>query len=237
MELVRLEDGLYRNGLGEELRLEDEFLYPLVKSADLLRHDADRRERRVVVTQHRVGEPTALIEKRAPRTWKYLCRHKARLDRRASSIYSRKPAFSIFGVGPYAFLPYKVVISGLSKELRFLCRGPVDGKPTMADDTCYLLGFQEEEHARVAEMLLMSQPAQEFLGAMMFRDAKRPVTSSLLDELHLGRLARLSLGHSADWSEKQLAVLAAFAELAEREVGHRLRPPRQQHAGSHSQIS
>lgn len=99
----------------------------------------------------------------------------------------------------------------------------------MADDTCYLLGFREEMHARVAEMLLMSAPAQEFLAALMFSDAKRPVTGKLLEQLHLGHLARWTLEHDKTLSARRSEELTVFAELADGEAVQRLRPPRQQH--------
>lgn len=215
MELRQIRPGVYLNGLGEEVHLEEEYLFPLLKTSDLLHGIPDILERRVLVTQRRVGDATDPIEEGAARTWDYLHRHKTRLDSRASSIYKRRPEFAIFGVGPYAFTPYKVVTSGLSSELRFVCLGPVGDKPVMADDTCYLLGFHEEIHARIAESLLTSAPAQEFLRALMFTDAKRPVTSKLLEQLHLGELARWTLEHDRTQSTQRSEALMAFAELAD----------------------
>jgi len=42
--------------------------------------------------------------------------------------------------GSLFFKPYKVAISGLYKSSHFSLLLPVDGKPVMLDDTCYLLG-------------------------------------------------------------------------------------------------
>ena len=85
MELRQVRPGVYQNGYGEEELLEEEYLYPHVKSSDLHHGTLDSLERRVLVTQRRVGDATAPIEGNAARTWAYLCRHRARLDGRASS--------------------------------------------------------------------------------------------------------------------------------------------------------
>ena len=98
------------------------------------------------------------IKREAPRTWDYLQSHADRLDARASSIYRNRPRFSVFGVGPYSFAPWKVAISGFYKRLDFRCVGPVEDKPVVLDDTCYFLPCRTEHDARLlAELLNYSQ--------------------------------------------------------------------------------
>lgn len=216
MELVRTSEGL-RNGLGEVADLEDEPLHPLVKSTDVARGRVGAPVRLLIVTQHHIGEDTGVLATTAPRTWAYLVRHREFLEARASSIYRGKPAFSVFGVGPYSFAPWKLVVSGLHAELAFALVGPRAGKPTVVDDTCYFLGFEREDLARAALALCASQPARELLGALMFRDAKRPVTRTVLDRLHLGRLAELALrGEVAISDDVTTSQLRGLAELAGR---------------------
>lgn len=187
MELTGPDPGTLHNRLGERLSLEPDHLYPLVKTADLRRGRVDGG-RWLLVPQQRVGEPTEGLTQRAPKTWSYLERHRARFDRRASTVYRGKPPFSIFGVGPYSFAPWKVAVSGLDQGARFLLLGPRGGRPVMLDDTCYFLGFDDERLARAALAVMTSAPASELLSAMMFPDAKRPLTLALLKRLHLGRL-------------------------------------------------
>lgn len=189
MELRRTDAGL-ENGLGERVEIEDRWLYPLCKSSDVARAGELAPRRYMLVPQHRVGDDTELLRD-SPRTWDYLTRHRARLDRRASAIYRGKPPFAIFGVGDYTFAPWKVAISGLYKKLAFRVIGPHDGKPVVLDDTCYFLACRNESEARGIAALLASEPATELFQSLVFWDAKRPITTELLRRLDLQRLAQL----------------------------------------------
>jgi len=94
----------------------------------------------------------------------------------------------VFGIGPYAFAPYKVAVSGLYKRCQFTLIGPHDGRPVMLDDTCYFLPFDDEQAARRAQRALMTSLARDFFQARVFWDAKRPITKSLLQTLNLEAL-------------------------------------------------
>src|ERR1019366_7153475 len=97
-------------------------------------NDRHAPHRFVLVTQRALGEDTGAIRERAPKTWAYLIAHRRQLDARKSSIYRGQPAFAMFGVGDYAFAPYKVAIGGLYKRLSFQVIGLVKGRPVMLDD-------------------------------------------------------------------------------------------------------
>lgn len=131
----------FENGLGDVVSLERTYLYPMLKSSELMK-DEPVVSRYMIVTQRWVGDDTSTIERQAPETWKYLQSYADYLDRRASSIYRNRSRFSVFGVGPYSFAPWKVAISGFYKRLEFRCIGPVDDKPVVLDDTCYFLPSQ-----------------------------------------------------------------------------------------------
>lgn len=188
MELRRGSHGRFVNSEGVEVDLEPDYLYPLVKGADLANGRA-HTDRWLLVTQSLTGEDTSTMATRAPRTWAYLCRHAHRLDARRSSIYRKRPRFSVFGVGPYTFAPWKVAISALHKRLSFAVVGPVDGRPVVFDDTCYHLSCETEEAASLLAALLRSEPATELLQSLIFWDAKRPITVDVLQRLSLERLA------------------------------------------------
>ena len=189
MELREI-DGQHRNGLGETVRLEHDYLYPMLKSSDLAHAGEPSPSRYMIVPQRFVGEPTDPIEQRAPQTWRYLTSHAQSLERRASSIYRNRPRFSIFGVGEYSFAPWKVAISGFYKSFRFHAVGPSSGRPVVFDDTCYFLPFQSQAEAVATADLLDSETARQFFSAFVFWDAKRPVTVDLLQRLDLHALAR-----------------------------------------------
>jgi hypothetical protein len=204
MELRRSATGAFVNGSGHDVELEPEYLYPLLKGTDLVHGRVDRVRRWLVVTQTRPGEDTSAIARRAPDTWAYLCAHGERLDARRSSIYRHRPRFSVFGVGPYTFAPWKVAISALHKRLSFSAVGPVHGRPVVLDDTCYHLSCQSEADARLLARLLNADCSRELLSALVFWDAKRPITSEVLQRIDLRQVA-IQLGLSSEWAACSLA--------------------------------
>ncbi len=189
MELRRVENRLV-NGLGENVDIEDTFLYPMLKTSEVAQRALDARRRVMLVTQRHVGEETAVIQQMAPRTWRYLQAHGAALDGRGSVIYQKRPRFSVFGVGDYSFAPWKVAISGFYKHLTFRTIGESHGKPVMLDDASYFLPCQSQEEAELLTTMLNSAPAQEFFCAFIFWDNKRPITVELLRRINMVALAR-----------------------------------------------
>ncbi|MBI5572304.1 MAG: SAM-dependent DNA methyltransferase [Desulfomonile tiedjei] len=188
MEL-RQEGRKWRNGLGELVALEEDYLYPMLKGSELARGGTDRPVRWMLVTQRFIGEDTSLIRQNAPKTWNYLLAHGELLDRRASSVYRKRPRFSLFGVGEYSFSPWKVAIPGLYKQLRFSPVGSHAGIPVVLDDTSYFLPCESREQASYWAALLNSETARCFFSAFVFWDAKRPITVDLLRRIDLAALA------------------------------------------------
>jgi hypothetical protein len=187
----------YRNGYGELIELEDEYLFPMLKSSELGNGKTLRPKRYMIVTQRTTGQDTREIEARAPRTWAYLLRHADALDRRGSSIYKNRPRFSVFGVGDYTFAPWKVAISGFYKRLAFSALGPWQQKPIVLDDTSYFVACATESEGRLVAELLNSETARAFLSAHVFWDSKRPITVAVLELLDLLALSR-ELGRSEE---------------------------------------
>ncbi len=156
MELRLSENGRLENGLGEQVDLENTCLYPMLKSSHLNKCVGGEPTRFMIVPQRSVGEDTARLAEDAPKTWAYLQAHKAAFSRRASSIYRRRPPFSIFGVGDYSFAPWKVAISGLYKTISFTVVGPYHGRPFVLDDTCYFIPCLNQMQATALAGLLNS---------------------------------------------------------------------------------
>ncbi|MBN2152191.1 MAG: SAM-dependent methyltransferase, partial [Candidatus Lokiarchaeota archaeon] len=123
-----------------------------------------------------------------PRAWRYLVEHADALDGRRSAIYKNRPRFCLFGIGEYAFKPYKVAIAGFYKDPSFSLVLPAGGRPVMLDDTCYYLAFDGLEDAVCALAALNSPPACAFLGAITFRDGKRVYTKEALSRVNLAPL-------------------------------------------------
>jgi len=110
------------------------------------------------------------------------------LDVRRSAIYVKNPRFSIFGVGEYAFRPWRIAICGLYKVLRFRLVEPMDGRPVMFDDTVYYLSFDTETEARETLEKLESIAALNVLSSLIFWDEKRPIKASILNRLDWSRI-------------------------------------------------
>ncbi|MFM8899554.1 MAG: hypothetical protein ACKOF9_06345 [Burkholderiales bacterium] len=181
MEFTRRATG-YENGLGEIVQLEDTYLFPLMKGSDI-GSNKDWRNRFVLVTQRTVGEDTSPIQELAPLTWAYLEAHAKQLDARGSTIYAKNPRFSIFGVGVYAFRPWRIAICSLYKALRFRLVAPLDGRPVMFDDTVYYLSFDTQDEARQTLAALESERATGLLSSLIFWDEKRPIKTGILNVL------------------------------------------------------
>jgi methylase of polypeptide subunit release factors len=178
-----------KNGLDELLDLEPDYLLPMFKTSEIAAGRVDHCHRRMIVTQRCIGEQTAGIAERAPKTWSYLQRHCALLSKRGSSIYRGKPEFSIFGVGDYSFSPWKIAISGMYKSLRFVKVGPFQAQPVVFDDTTNFIPCPSETAATLLLSLLESDEARMFYNAFIFWDAKRPITVDLLGRLNIHALA------------------------------------------------
>lgn len=199
MEFEQTADGRFVNGHGECMELEPEYVYPLLKSTDLAHGRCAEVRKWLLVTQGRPGEDTSVIARRAPKTWAYLRAHGDQLDGRRSSIYRNRPRFSVFGVGPYTFLPWKVAISALHKKLDFNVVGPIQSRPVVFDDTCYHLSFDTQESAHLAAEMLNAACSRALLAALVFWDSKRPITIDTLQRVDLRKVARrLGLADPSD---------------------------------------
>lgn len=190
MEFDKL-NGHYLNGLNEEIILEDDLVFGILKSSDLKNTVVKSTRKYTIVTQRKVGQDTKYIKSDFPKTYQYLHQHQSNFAARKSSIYNGKPLFSIFGIGDYSFKPFKVAISGLYKTFHFTIILPQEDKPIMLDDTCYLLGFHNLEFAVYTAILLNSDKTKEFLESITFPDAKRTFTKEILMRIDIQKLAEL----------------------------------------------
>jgi methylase of polypeptide subunit release factors len=204
MELSKVGDK-YKNGFGELIDLETDFVYPILKSSDIANGNLEPR-RWVLVTQKTVKEDTAKISEIAPKTWNYLLSKAENLDNRKSSIYQKSPRFSIFGVGDYSFSPWKVAISGFYKKLNFSVIGSHENKPIVLDDTCYFIPFESESEAYKICKLLNSDIGREFFETYIFWDAKRPITVDILQRLNLTKILQHEVENMCDGKSEKFDV-------------------------------
>lgn len=183
------------NGSGEPVEVEPARIFPLLRGGPLQKRTWPPVQA-VVLPQFAVGEPTAPLEVEAPALWSYLAGHAATLDKRKSSIYRNKPRFSIFGVGPYTFSPWKVALASLYREPAIAAVGPCRGKPVVFDDTCYLVPTGDDAELAIVVAALLSHPsARVFLGSISNPNSKRVYTKKIL-----GRFDWTTLADELDWA-------------------------------------
>lgn len=187
MELS-VDGNVLKNGQGETVDIENDIIFPLIKSSMFKMPIITDFTKYVIVTQKKVREETAHIQQDFPKAWAYLNSNISHFSNRKSSIYHNTPAFSMFGVGDYSYSKYKVGISGFYKKPLFSVLFSPDGKPVMTDDTSYFICFDSYDMAYVAMLILNSERVQKFLKSIVFVDSKRPYTKKILGRLDFSKI-------------------------------------------------
>jgi len=209
--ILTMSNNTLLNGFQEEVEIEKDLLFPFLKGSELRTPVIKESNKKIIVTQTVLKEATDYIAVKFPQLWNYLTRHASILDGRKSVIYKGRPRFSIFGIGDYAFKPYKIAISGFYKNPVFSLIVPIENRPVMLDDTSYYLFFDKFQDAFFNWVLLSLESTKEFLSSIIFLDSKRPYTKDSLMRLDLGKLAKtLSFDVVLDFYQKNLRK---YAEL------------------------
>lgn len=205
MELT-IKNGKYINGNKEIVDIEDEKVFPLVKSSMFKKPIIMDFKKYVIVTQKKIKENTDILKELVPKTWKYLDENRDKFNARKSSIYKNSPPFSMFGIGEYSFSRYKVGISGFYKNPLFSILYSEDEKPVMTDDTCYFLSFDNYEYAYAIMLYLNSDRVQSFLKSIAFLDAKRPYTKKILQRIDINKVIDIITLDELKDTEKKLEL-------------------------------
>ena len=193
-ELIKLNNKYY-NGFNEEVDVEEELIFGLIKSSDLKKLIIQENRKYVIITQKYIGQDTSYISHEYPKLFNYLKSKEEILKNRKSTIYKNKPSFSIFGIGDYSFKPFKIAISGLYKKSSFSLLLPIHNKTLMVDDTCYFLGFDNISDALFTLAILINNRTQNLLKSLVFSDAKRPYTKDILMRIAIDKIAE-DLGYN-----------------------------------------
>lgn len=200
------------NGLKEKVEIEDELVFPLIKSSMIKKPIITESTKKVIVTQRKVREETDYIKYSFPKTWEYLNKHLSSFENRKSSIYKNAPVFSMFGIGDYSYSEFKVGISGFYKKPLFSLIYSVNSKPIMMDDTGYFLSFDNYDLAYIAMICLNSIPVQEFLKNIAFLDAKRPFTKKILQRIDFKKVVEFLTIEDLIQTEADLGLKAYVTE-------------------------
>lgn len=189
MELT-LRNGIFQNGQKKTVQIEDDIVFPLIKSSMFKTPIIHSFTKYVIVTQKKAREETGHLEQELPKTWDYLNDNIELFESRKSSIYRGAPPFSMFGVGDYSYSKYKVGVSGFYKQPLFSVLYSDNEKPVMTDDTCYFICFDNYDMAYVAMLLLNSEKVQGFLKSIAFLDVKRPYTKKVLERIDFNKIVK-----------------------------------------------
>ena len=214
VELTKSKNGFY-NTLGELVNIEEDYIYPYVKSSDIQKENPTASNRYIIITQHKVNDNTEQLQHIAPLTYNYLLLHRDFFDKRKSAIYKNRSSFCMFGIGDYTFKPYKIVISSLYKHPHFSLLKPVKGKCVIPDDTCYQIGFDKEEDALAVLALLSNSVVKNFIESTSFNDSKRIITKELLMRIDLVSVERrIAISHGTEIEQNfSLSSLIGEAQL------------------------
>ncbi len=205
MELTRT-NGIFLNGRKETVRIEEDIVFPLVKSSMFKAPVIHSFSKYVLVTQKKIREETAHLERELPQTWAYLNSNIDLFQNRKSSIYRGAPPFSMFGVGSYSYSKYKVGVSGFYKQPLFSVLYSDDDKPVMTDDTSYFICFDKYDMAYAAMLMLNSEKVQKFIVSIAFLDAKRPYTKKVLERIDFDKITRSVTFDELAATEKKLGL-------------------------------
>lgn len=179
----------YINGFGEIVDIENECIFPLIKSADIKENGIGVVKNYVIITQKKTSENTRKLLEQCPKLYQYLSKYSDLLDGRKSTIYRNRPRFCLFGIGEYSFAPYKIAISGLYKHTQCAILSQIDGKAIMVDDTCYAVGFPNEESAKIMLKVMNNSITQQLLKSITFSESKRIINKDVLMRIDVKKIA------------------------------------------------
>lgn len=179
LELIESEGVLF-NQLGDQADIEPDVLYQFYKSSDIFH---GREPRYVIpVYQRNLKDNLERLPEDYPKLYSYLNKYKNQFLDRKSSIFKNKPAFTVFGIGDYTHLPYKVAIGGLYSEPVFRLLVPTS-RPVVVDDTSYMLTTCNYEEAIYLLVILSLDCTHDFLLSISHPSDKRRFSKEVLSRI------------------------------------------------------
>lgn len=169
--------------------LEPNLVYPHLKSRHVRRWGTTGHDLRLV-PQRKAGEDNeAELRKRLPRTYAYLESHREHLESRSSTWLDAGPFYSVFGLGPYTWKPYKVVWCRLGFRPAFAVVSTADDpdlgeKPVLPGDHYMFVATDDRREAHVLCALLNSAPYRRTLRDVA-GDGKASLSKAVVSRLHL----------------------------------------------------
>lgn len=170
-------------------RIEPTHVYPYLRSKHVVKWGLFGHDR-FLVPQRQAGEENVSdLETESPATYDYLEANRERLEARGSSWFDRGPFYSLFGLGPYTWAPYKVVWCRLGFKPHFAVVSTVDDpdlgrKTVVPGDHCMFVACEKEREAHYLCALLNAAPYQRCLRDVA-GEGKASLSKSLVSSLYL----------------------------------------------------
>jgi hypothetical protein len=155
-------EGAKRKVESVQVRLEKSVLYPMLRGRDVDRWKAEPSAHLLFVqdVSARRGIPVAKFKTECPLAFKWLESHRKLLVERAAYKRYFKPEkdafYTMFNVGDYTIMPWKVMWPEVANELEASVCGPQGRKPSLADHTIVEVGLSTETEAHYVSGVLNS---------------------------------------------------------------------------------
>jgi len=170
-------------------RVESTHVYPYLRSKHVVKWGLFGHDR-FLVPQRQAGEDNeAALAAETPATYDYLEDHRERLVGRGSSWFDSGPFYSLFGLGPYTWAPYKVVWCRLGFKPHFAVVSTVEDpelgrKTVVPGDHCMFVACDDEREAHYLCALLNAAPYQRCLRDLA-GEGKASLSKSVVSSLTL----------------------------------------------------
>lgn len=207
--------------------IESEHVYPLLRGRDVRRWQATPSVHILIVQnpETRQGYAPEWLAAQYPQTYAYLAQFEPALRKRATLKRYFKddvPFYTMFNVGDYTFMPYKVVWHGFGKSrMHAVVIGEQAGKPIMSNQAMHpFIGVNDADEAHYLAACLNSAPFEYAVLSHTQQGGKSFAQPGILQTLRIPHydanlsyhrdLARLSrMAHAGDINDDAIAEASA----------------------------
>ncbi|UPW01444.1 SAM-dependent methyltransferase [Halorussus gelatinilyticus] len=201
--------------------LEDEFVYPYVKSRHVVKYGLFGHELRLVPLRKANEDNEAELRDQYPKTYDYLESHRESLESRSSSWLDKGPFYNVFGLGDYTWSEYKVAWCRLGFKPHFAVVSTVEDedvgeKPVVPGDHFMFVGTDSEAEAHFLCALLNSAPYQRSLRHVA-SEGKASLSKSVVSNLALPEWrATATQRRLADLSKEAHEIVPEHTDTSKR---------------------
>ncbi len=209
-----------------EAVVEPDLVYPLIRGRDIKKWEASYVDRYIIVPHdHISGKPLAEkdLKIKLPLTYEYLNNYRDILENRSlHKLWGKgNPFYSVYGIGSYTFVPYKVVwkrIAGAitGKAVSFACAvleplstSFVSSKPVIPDDGTILIEFNNRDEAYYVA---------GFLNSKIVRAVVAAYTYELRQETHIVDIIKIPKYDFKNELHRKISDLAKKAQELANEI-------------------